>query len=534
VDYTLAQYIPETFEGLAHDLTKKNLVHSLGYPPAVLSFAFDWRYSQKGLTIDKARGNLLKRDRHNYVKLATHGFRPLEKDERYGLYRGGTGSGDSFDSDNYVVVDTLFSLAEAHLFMQLVELRDHHPELFAADAADGGGSGGRFASDGGGNGGAPTYKEIFNDIRGAVDLCHRDGSLKKEVAKDPAKYIYRDPALVDIFAGLRRSGKQVFIATNSLWDYTNVVMSFLLEDKTGDKKDTEWLRHVDVVLTGCAKPGFFSSPRPLYEVHTATNMLFNTDNGSPLVPIDGTPQPQVAAHPEAAAEKRADGLSRVFQGGFFTDLHRLLGVDRGDEILYVGDHIFGDVVKSKKTLNWRTLLVVPELEAELKRLDAVQRESVEVAVATGQAKVLEERLLRLDDAIADAEAAGRSPGDDALELRAELSTQLAAADARRRDVLRRHHAGFHSVWGRVMKTGTQTSFYAHQLERFACLYTSHVANLLLMSSRASFVAPADALPHELTRARRRSASSSPVAADTAARALQSSDDHGAETTGMMD
>ena len=140
----------------------------------------------------------------------------------------------------------------------------------------------------------------------------------------------------------------------------------------------------------------------------------------------------------------------------------------------------------------------------------------------------------LDDAIADAEAAGRSPGDDALELRAELSTQLAAADARRRDVLRRHHAGFHSVWGRVMKTGTQTSFYAHQLERFACLYTSHVANLLLMSSRASFVAPADALPHELTRARRRSASSSPVAADTAARALQSSDDHGAETTGMMD
>jgi hypothetical protein len=34
--------------------------------------------------------------------------------------------------------------------------------------------------------------------------------------------------------------------------------------------------------------------------------------------------------------------------------------------LYVGDHIFGDIIKSKKQKAWRTMLVVPELNHELK------------------------------------------------------------------------------------------------------------------------------------------------------------------------
>lgn len=42
----------------------------------------------------------------------------------------------------------------------------------------------------------------------------------------------------------------------------------------------------------------------------------------------------------------------------------LLGV-KGKEILYMGDHIFGDILKSKKRQGWRTFLVVPELAREL-------------------------------------------------------------------------------------------------------------------------------------------------------------------------
>lgn len=38
------------------------------------------------------------------------------------------------------------------------------------------------------------------------------------------------------------------------------------------------------------------------------------------------------------------------------------------QVLYVGDHIYGDILRSKKSLGWRTMLVVPELETELRVL----------------------------------------------------------------------------------------------------------------------------------------------------------------------
>ncbi|KAA3670492.1 uncharacterized protein DEA37_0005185, partial [Paragonimus westermani] len=38
---------------------------------------------------------------------------------------------------------------------------------------------------------------------------------------------------------------------------------------------------------------------------------------------------------------------------------------RGKDVLYVGDHIFGDILKSKKTVGWRTYLVIPELANEI-------------------------------------------------------------------------------------------------------------------------------------------------------------------------
>lgn len=43
---------------------------------------------------------------------------------------------------------------------------------------------------------------------------------------------------------------------------------------------------------------------------------------------------------------------RVFAGGSVEHLNQMLGV-RGSEVLYVGDHIFGDVLKTKKLRGWK-------------------------------------------------------------------------------------------------------------------------------------------------------------------------------------
>ena len=52
----------------------------------LLEFEFDYRYMMRGLIIDKRRGNVLKMDRHKYVKVAFHGFRPLSREERLATY----------------------------------------------------------------------------------------------------------------------------------------------------------------------------------------------------------------------------------------------------------------------------------------------------------------------------------------------------------------------------------------------------------------------------------------------------------------
>ena len=52
----------------------------------LLDFEFDHKYMMRGLIIDKKRGNVLKMDRHKYVKIAFHGFKKLSREERLATY----------------------------------------------------------------------------------------------------------------------------------------------------------------------------------------------------------------------------------------------------------------------------------------------------------------------------------------------------------------------------------------------------------------------------------------------------------------
>lgn len=54
----------------------------------------------------------------------------------------------------------------------------------------------------------------------------------------------------------------------------------------------------------------------------------------------------------------------VYSGGSVDVFSDIMGT-YGHEVLYVGDHIFGDILKSKKARGWRTFLCVPELTQEL-------------------------------------------------------------------------------------------------------------------------------------------------------------------------
>ena len=52
-----------------------------------------------------------------------------------------------------------------------------------------------------------------------------------------------------------------------------------------EQRTEEWLDYFDVVITGCGKPAFFEVKKPLFEVDTKTGALYNTDDGTPMIPI---------------------------------------------------------------------------------------------------------------------------------------------------------------------------------------------------------------------------------------------------------
>jgi len=157
MDYTLAQYKQPDFDRLAFDGAKAKLVNTMGYPPEVLDFEYDHTQWVRGLIIDTQRGNFLKIDRHKYVRVAYHGFNPIQSTMRKQLYSRTFNKIPSFSEKHFVNVDTLFQLVDAHLYAFLVELKDT--------------SGSEFLD-------MKTYQELYKDVRACVDLCHRDGKLK--------------------------------------------------------------------------------------------------------------------------------------------------------------------------------------------------------------------------------------------------------------------------------------------------------------------------------------------------------------------
>lgn len=479
MDYTLASYKPETFESLAHEQTVKKLVKHFGYPEALYDLTFDYKYMARGLVIDKERGNILKVDRHKYVKLAHHGFRSLTREERMQEYNS-SGRQYDFEEPGFALIDTLFSLAEAHLFMQLVEMMDSDEPGFPKNK---------------------TYADLYREVRGAVDLCHRDGSIKKQVAKEPGKYLYSDPGIVTVLEMMRQSGKKVFLATNSLYDYTDVVMNWLIEGKVGKDRDGGWLSYFDVVVTGCGKPRFFTERKDLFEVHPSTFTLMNTEGGSPMIPLgeDDVPNdfPVLGSTAPEKCYSHVGGRARVFQGGSYLDLHKMLGIRSGSEVLYVGDHIYGDVLRSKRDLGWRTLLVIPELESEIKKLQKHSTDLEELEVLQKQRNDLEDQLQRLEWMLdSNNSHTSDEDGHHVEELVRNLRHQNHTIQNRHKKLLKKYHESFHPIWGQLFKTGYKNSRYAHQTERFACIYTSHVSNLMFYSPMKNFKARMDSMVHD--------------------------------------
>lgn len=414
MDYTLAQYQQPEFDKLAFDGAKAKLFN-MGYPKEVLEFEYDHTCWVRGLIIDTKRGNFLKIDRHKYVRVAYHGFQPISSHMRKELYSRTFNKVPSFTEKFFVNMDTLFQHVDAHLFASLIQLKDYGEHEFL----DG-----------------KTYEEIYQNLRECIDLCHRDGVIKDEVARDPSKYLVLDDGLLPMLRGIRDSGIKVFLLTNSYWEYTSTAMNYLYHEKLADmstQKKNEWMELFDLVVVGSCKPAYLTDPYlNLFRVNPEDGSLRNTDG---LFEID-------ALGEDGPAKFLAMG--KTFQGGNWNHLQAMLDIEAGEEILYVGDHLYADVLRSKRALGWRSCFIMPELPEEMR----IFHQQMELWSSIMELRKLRDELIYHADGLRkEQESFGSNDGMKMLLRFAEdeilLKNKLTEAH-------KEYHSAFHSRWGQMV------------------------------------------------------------------------------------
>ncbi len=444
MDYTLVHYRVDEWERRAYAYAKKKLI-AQGWP--VHDQVFDPDLMIRGLVIDTQLGNILKVNSFGYVKQACHGTRPLTFEQQRDTY---SRTLISLAERRYVFLNTLFSLSEACLYAQVVDLLDTRrlTEVLG-------------------------YIDLYERVRAIIDESHLEGELKAEIMAAPERFVELDPDMPLTLLDQRQAGKKLLLITNSEWAYTTTMMTHVFDRYLPE--GMTWRDVFDIVIVSARKPEFFSQRSPLFEVVNEQGLLRPTRRSL-----------------------RSGGL---YLGGCAAQVEEYLGIP-SDLILYVGDHMWGDVQVSKNLLRWRTALVVRELESDLAAIEGFSAGEAQLQALMEDKERLEFQLSRVRLQLQRKRASYvEPPPEDEVTLEKtvlDLRSRIVALDEQIAP-LANAAARLNNVhWGLTMRAGNDKSHLARQIERYADIYMSRVSNMLYQTPFVYLRAQRGSLPHDFT------------------------------------
>lgn len=443
MDYTLAIYRQAEMDALSVELTVEKLIQK-GYPEDLRQLKFDARFPIRGLVVDKAFGNILKMDRHKAVAKGYHGTRLLPKSELEVLYHR---EKIQPTSSRFHWIDTLFALCEVTSYAALVSALEESKRSFDPE-------------------------QLFHDVRASIDMAHGDGSVYQHVIANLPRYIERDPELGPTLHKLRSSGKKIFLLTNSPYSYTNTVMSYLLAPEGSAARYQGWENYFDVAICAAKKPRWFGEGTPFLE-----------RAGDETFPASGR------------LEK-----GKIYEGGGLKDFEQRMSIS-GSKVLYVGDHIYGDILRSKKDSSWRTAMIIQELDQETTALE-------QTAALRARRRQLAEARPLMEDELRyyqqKHKELSKGEGREASQLRAQakdqidrLRAELGQLEEEYELTCQKHDQVFHPYFGSLLKEMNGLSIFGQQVDLYADIYMRRVSCLGGYSPTHFFRSPHDLMPHEL-------------------------------------
>ncbi len=443
MDYTLAIYNQLAMDTLSIELTARNLIKR-GYPAYLSKLPHDTRFPIRGLLVDKRHGHILKMDRYKVVHKGYHGMRRLSRDEIVELYHHRR---IRPHTSRYHWIDTLFALSEVTSYAAIIDAMERRGERI-------------------------DYDRLFSDVRNSIDEAHRDGTVYGVVTAELSRFVDRDAELARTLHKLRSAGKKLFLLTNSPWPYTDQMMTYLIGSAMPEYPS--WRHYFDTIVVAAQKPLWFKEGRPLME-------------------RDG----EILRNVRGQLER-----GRVYEGGNLLEFERLLDLT-GSNVLYVGDHIYGDMLRSKKESSWRTAMIIQELDAEIAAHETCIGDLARQRALEEQRDHLEDELRFYQShfkELARRESNGADSQAEKVRTKRALDRvrgALRSIDHENSVLADRVDRLFHPYWGSLLKEDAEMSMFGLQVETYSDIYTRRVSCLEAYSPQQFFRSPHDLMPHEL-------------------------------------
>ncbi|KAM0021028.1 putative 5'-nucleotidase [Helianthus debilis subsp. tardiflorus] len=426
-DYTLAHYSP-SLQNLIYDQAKQHLVNELKYPDGCLETKYDPSFPIRGLYYDKLKGCLLKLDFFGSIEPdgCYFGRRKLSRKEIEELY--GTRHIGRDQARELVGLMDFFCFSEVCLIADIVQ--------YFVDA--------KLEFD-------ASY--IYQDVRRAIQHCHRSGLVHRGILSDPDKYLVKNGQFLSFLKMLRENGKKLFLMTNSPYYFVDGGMRYMLEDSLGGDS---WRELFEVVIAKANKPDFYTSEHPFrcYDIEKDNLAFYKVDKFLP---------------------------NKVYYHGCLKSFLQITKWN-GPEVIYFGDHLFSDLRGPSKA-GWRTAAIIHELEHEIK----IQNED-SYRFAQAKFHIIQELLGKLHSTVSSKHAC-----DSYKSLLSELNDERQNARRTMRNM-------FNESFGATFLTDTgQESAFAYHIHQYADVYTSKPENFMFYQPEAWLHVPYDVkiMPHHL-------------------------------------
>ena len=435
MDHTLVQYNIPNFENTTHQMIIQKLITEKKYPSVISNCKFNMNQITRGLVIDTQRGNVLKVSRYRSIRMGYHGETQIEHKELQNIYPTKY-IHFGIDHPHFSFVESHYSLALTLLYMQIVELKKKYLKI-------------------------PSYPQIFSDIHSVISDIHNHSLVKQKVIENPGKYLKIHPNIAFQLEKFIQHRKKLFLLTNSAIEYCSFLMNHTISPFL--KTYSSWQDIFEFVITSADKPNFFHKQKEFEQINVPDFKIL---------------------------KKSSTPLPGVHQFGCAKGLTQALKL-KDNEILYIGDQVYTDVVLLKQKCGWRTALVIEELTKEQKIKKTQQSVYKEINQLMKQKIPIERQINQL----ASNQIENKHKKHE-LKI-TELLKKTTALDRQLGEKITAINQSYNLFWGELLRAGMEESLLASQAERFSCIYMSHILDFLSQSPRTYYRSKKRLFPHEM-------------------------------------